>query len=77
MSITTYPVVSLILLFIVSFTYGQNAINLCGTVTNAAGTPLSGVTVKLQKKNLSAITAANGKYNISLSTDIGFQQRKN
>ena len=77
MSITIHPVVSLILFFIVSFSYGQNAINLCGTVTNAAGIPLSGVTVKLQKKNLSTITAANGKYNISLSTDIGFQQRKN
>jgi hypothetical protein len=47
---------------VVSVCAGQTSIDLCGTVTNAAGGPVSGVTVKLERKAVTAVSAGDGTY---------------
>jgi hypothetical protein len=42
--------------------FGQTSVDLCGTVTNAAGGPVSGVTIKLQQKVLTTVSGNDGSY---------------
>jgi poly(3-hydroxybutyrate) depolymerase len=46
-------------------TINAQAINIHGTVSNSAGQPIVGATVKLTGQNLSATTGANGAYSIT------------
>jgi hypothetical protein len=55
---------------LVSFSFGQSTIDLCGTVTNAAGSPVEGVSVKLQIRNLTALTQADGSYCIHWAAGV-------
>jgi hypothetical protein len=52
---------------LVSITFGQGtvAVNLTGTITDSAGTPLAGAVVKLEKLGLTATSAANGTFAIT------------
>jgi hypothetical protein len=54
--------VPLIIATMVSIAFGQTTIALCGTVTDASGSPLSGVTIKLQKTGLTALSQGDGTY---------------
>lgn len=54
--------VPIIITAMVSIASGQTSIALCGTVTDASGSPLSGVTVKLQKTGLTALSQGDGTY---------------
>jgi len=52
----------------------QSVITLCGTVTNATGSPVPGVSVKLQKKNLTAVSGPDGKYCINWNAGVSLRQ---
>lgn len=53
-------------------TLAQTAVNLSGTVTDSAGTPVSGATVKLERLGYSTVSAANGAFTLtSSSTSLG------
>src|SRR4029079_3492903 len=49
--------------------YGQAQIPVTGTVTSSSGTPLPGVTVRVQNTNVRTVTNAAGKYSVSAPTD--------
>jgi hypothetical protein len=66
------PVLVLIA-FLVSSSSGQSVISLCGIVTNATGSPISGANIKLQKKNLTAVSAANGSYCINWTAGVSLR----
>lgn len=49
---------------------GQVAVNYTGTVTDSAGTPISGAAVKLVNMNISTTTGADGKFTLGGATGI-------
>lgn len=49
--------------------YGQAQIPVTGTVTSSSGTPLPGVTVRVQGTNVRAVTNSAGKYSVSAPAD--------
>jgi hypothetical protein len=55
---------------IVSVSFGQTTVQLCGKVTNASGSPVSGATIKLQKANLSTLSATDGSYCIISNSGV-------
>jgi hypothetical protein len=66
-------VLSLVAL-LASFASAQSIITLCGTVTNAAGSPVSGASVKLQTKNIAAVSGSDGRYCINWSAGVSLRQ---
>jgi hypothetical protein len=67
---TVYHSLPVLFALLASFSFGQSTIDLCGKVTNAAGSPVSGVTIKLQKANLTTQSATDGSYCINSNAGV-------
>jgi hypothetical protein len=65
--------ISLVIAILAAASFGQTVITLCGTVTNATGAPVPGATIKLQKKNLTAVSASDGKYCINWNAGVSLR----
>ena len=61
---------ALFMLAVSTTAYGQAPqIPVTGTVTSSSGTPLPGVTVRVQGTNVRTVTNASGKYSLAAPTD--------
>ena len=50
--------------------FGQSAVNLSGTITDAAGAPVASAAIKLENSGLTATTGQDGKFTLTGSSSI-------